>query len=147
MILSPRRFSRILAETEAPARVGLPTLNPSPSPAASTSLISTVAPASVSGYRSTTRMSPSDTVNCLPWVLMVAFMNKRKTKSSRPRGAQAEKGRAPAGRPISPRAWRDGHTAALARRLLGCSLVRLHPDGRREARAITEVEAYHGEDD
>ncbi|HEX3731039.1 MAG TPA: DNA-3-methyladenine glycosylase [Opitutaceae bacterium] len=74
-------------------------------------------------------------------------MNKRKTKSSRPRGAQAEKGRAPAGRVISPRAWRDGHTAALARRLLGCSLVRLHPDGRREARAITEVEAYHGEDD
>ncbi|HVW20385.1 MAG TPA: DNA-3-methyladenine glycosylase [Opitutaceae bacterium] len=51
------------------------------------------------------------------------------------------------GRVLSPRRWRDGHTAALARSLLGQRLVRLHPDGRREARAITEVEAYHGEED
>ncbi len=36
---------------------------------------------------------------------------------------------------------------ALARGLLGRRLVRVWPDGRRQAWRITEVEAYHGESD
>ena len=38
-------------------------------------------------------------------------------------------------------------TVALARWLLGKHLVRRFPDGREEARLITETEAYHGESD
>jgi hypothetical protein len=39
-----------------------------PSPAARTSLISTVEPFSVPGKRLTIKTSPSETVNCRPWV-------------------------------------------------------------------------------
>ena len=39
------------------------------------------------------------------------------------------------------------NTIALARDLIGKHLVRRYPDGREEARMITEVEAYHGESD
>lgn len=38
-------------------------------------------------------------------------------------------------------------TVALARWLIGKHLVRRWPDGREEARRITETEAYHGESD
>jgi DNA-3-methyladenine glycosylase len=38
-------------------------------------------------------------------------------------------------------------TVALARWLLGKHLVRRWPDGREDARLITETEAYHGESD
>lgn len=38
-------------------------------------------------------------------------------------------------------------TVALARELLGKHLVRRRPDGKLDARLITEVEAYHGERD
>ncbi len=39
------------------------------------------------------------------------------------------------------------NTVALARWLIGKHLVRRWPDGREEARMITETEAYHGESD
>ena len=51
------------------------------------------------------------------------------------------------GRTIQAKAWSGRDTVALARDLLGKHLVRRHPDGRAEARRITEVEAYHGESD
>ena len=43
--------------------------------------------------------------------------------------------------------WHAKKTVALARGLLGRHLVRRWPDGRVEARLITEVEAYDGERD
>ena len=42
---------------------------------------------------------------------------------------------------------RTKKTIALARWLLGKHLVRRLPDGRIEARMITEIEAYNGERD
>ncbi len=48
---------------------------------------------------------------------------------------------------IQAKAWAGRNTVALARGLIGRHLVRRHPDGRIEARLITEVEAYHGESD
>ncbi len=51
------------------------------------------------------------------------------------------------GRIIKAKALQSTKTVALARGLLGRHLVRRRPDGRVEARLITEVEAYHGESD
>lgn len=51
------------------------------------------------------------------------------------------------GRIIKAKALQTKKTVALARWLLGKHLVRRRPDGRSEARLITEVEAYHGESD
>jgi DNA-3-methyladenine glycosylase len=48
---------------------------------------------------------------------------------------------------IKAKAWRQKKTVAHARALLGKFLVRRWPDGRVEARMITEVEAYDGESD
>ena len=51
------------------------------------------------------------------------------------------------GRIIKAKAWAEKRTVAHARELLGKFLVRQWPDGRVEARMITEVEAYDGERD
>ena len=51
------------------------------------------------------------------------------------------------GRIVKAKLLRARNTVALARWLLGKHLVRRWPDGRIEARLITEVEAYHGERD
>ncbi len=51
------------------------------------------------------------------------------------------------GRIIKAKELRTKNTVALARSLIGKHLVRRYPDGREEARRITEVEAYHGESD
>ena len=48
---------------------------------------------------------------------------------------------------IKAKVFRTKNSVALARGLLGRHLVRRWPDGRVEARLITEVEAYHGADD
>lgn len=48
---------------------------------------------------------------------------------------------------IKAKAWQQKRTVAHARALLGKFLVRRWPDGRVEARMITEVEAYDGERD
>jgi DNA-3-methyladenine glycosylase len=48
---------------------------------------------------------------------------------------------------IKAKAWQHKKTVAQARALLGKFLVRRWPDGRVEARMITEVEAYDGERD
>ena len=48
---------------------------------------------------------------------------------------------------IKAKAWHANDTVAQARALLGKYLVRRRPDGRVEARMITEVEAYDGERD
>lgn len=45
------------------------------------------------------------------------------------------------------KAWQSKNTLAHARALLGRHLVRRLPDGRIDARMITEVEAYDGESD
>src|SRR6185437_4849420 len=50
-------------------------------------------------------------------------------------------------KPIDAKKLRRRNAAAQARALLGKTLVRRHPDGRLEARLITEVEAYDGEAD
>ena len=49
--------------------------------------------------------------------------------------------------PMEATAWQGSNAARHARALLGKTLVRRHPDGRVEARRITEVEAYDGEAD
>ena len=49
--------------------------------------------------------------------------------------------------PTDAKIWLRRNAAAQARALLGKTLVRRHPDGRVEARLITEVEAYDGEAD
>ncbi len=49
--------------------------------------------------------------------------------------------------PIPQALLQQKKTVALARWLLGKHLVRRHPDGRVEARMITETEAYDGERD
>jgi DNA-3-methyladenine glycosylase len=51
------------------------------------------------------------------------------------------------GRIIKAKALRAKNTVTLGRWLLGKHLVRRLPDGRIDARLITEVEAYHGERD
>jgi len=51
------------------------------------------------------------------------------------------------GRIVKAKLLRARNTVALARWLLGKHLVRRWPDGRIEARLITEVEAYDGERD
>lgn len=72
---------------------------------------------------------------------MVAFMNKLPANQNAAREGKRK-------RPfIPPEAWRSRNTLALARSLLGQKLVRRLPDGSLDARAITEVEAYHGESD
>jgi DNA-3-methyladenine glycosylase len=48
---------------------------------------------------------------------------------------------------LEAKVWQAKKTVALARSLLGRHLVRRLPDGRLEARRITEVEAYDGERD
>ncbi len=48
---------------------------------------------------------------------------------------------------IKAKAWAQKKTVAQARALLGKFLVRRWPDGRVDARMITEVEAYDGEHD
>ena len=48
---------------------------------------------------------------------------------------------------IKAKAWQQKKTVAQARALLGKFLVRRWPDGRVEARMVTEVEAYDGEND
>ncbi len=48
---------------------------------------------------------------------------------------------------VEAEVWRGKKTVALARWLIGRHLVRRFPDGRTEARLITETEAYHGETD
>jgi len=50
-------------------------------------------------------------------------------------------------RVLKAKVWPTRKTVALARALVGRHLVRRFPDGREEARLITEVEAYHGESD
>ena len=50
-------------------------------------------------------------------------------------------------RTVEAKVLQQKKTVALARWLLGKQLVRRWPDGREEARAIVETEAYHGEDD
>lgn len=50
-------------------------------------------------------------------------------------------------RVLEAKVWQTKKTVALARSLIGKHLVRRFPDGREEARMITEVEAYHGESD
>src|SRR5471032_2944925 len=49
--------------------------------------------------------------------------------------------------PHAAKIWHAKKTVAHARELLGRHLVRRWPDGRLEARVITEVEAYDGERD
>ena len=49
--------------------------------------------------------------------------------------------------PILPATLQHKRATALARWLLGKYLVRRFPDGRLDARMITEVEAYNGEAD
>ena len=51
------------------------------------------------------------------------------------------------GRIIKAKELQTKKTVSLARGLIGKYLIRRHPDGREEARRITEVEAYHGEGD
>lgn len=48
---------------------------------------------------------------------------------------------------IKAKLFQRRNTVALARWLIGKHLVRRWPDGREEARMITETEAYHGEAD
>lgn len=48
---------------------------------------------------------------------------------------------------VEAEVWQGKKTVALARSLIGRHLVRRLPDGRIEARLITETEAYHGETD
>lgn len=51
------------------------------------------------------------------------------------------------GRILQPKEWGGRDTVAQARALLGRHLVRRLPGGGTEARRITEVEAYDGEND
>jgi DNA-3-methyladenine glycosylase len=50
-------------------------------------------------------------------------------------------------RVVDKRFFTRRNTVVLARGLIGKFLVRCWPDGREEARIITETEAYHGESD
>jgi len=50
-------------------------------------------------------------------------------------------------KPIDAKNWQRRNAVRHARALLGKTLVRQYPDGRVEARLITEVEAYDGESD
>mgnify|MGYP001013306660 CR=1 FL=1 len=49
--------------------------------------------------------------------------------------------------PIQARVFQAQNTVALARKLIGCVLVRRMPDGQEIRSVITETEAYHGESD
>ncbi len=49
--------------------------------------------------------------------------------------------------PIQAKVFQEQNTVALARKLVGCVLVRRLPDGREVRSLITETEAYHGESD